>query len=116
MVYGRRNYLAHIPVAIWLGVALVEGVPLAIVGSEEVVLRYSLAYLRLEPGDVSVEEAPAIVKDELSRLLPGDQRVAAMALLDEEIQLRLPGRCRIVGRGRGEGKGDELSGLLESWS
>ena len=105
MVYGRKNWLPPVPVRVYLGIALdPEGVPLVLVGSEEVVARHSIAYATLSPGDEARIEVARRLKQEFTRLLPRDEAHIPLAVPDEDIAHRIPGKARITGvkRGRGE--------------
>ncbi len=105
IIRGRRNYLSPIETRLYLGVALdPEDAPLVLVGSRRVVERYSVSYLELRPGDVKVEELAGVVKRSLQKPLGRDRAHIPLALPEDEIIARLPGRSRITGvwKGRGE--------------
>jgi len=103
MVYGRKRYLPPVRVRLWLGIALdPEGVPRLLPGSEEVVSRYSIAYATLVPGDESRIEAARKIREELARLA-GEKAPYILAVPEQDIAMRLPGRTRLAGARRGGG-------------
>jgi len=104
MVYGRKKYLPPVPVKLSVGVALDdEGVPRVIAGSEEVVSRHSIAYFNVVPGDESRLEAASKAKREMAALAR-DMAPHVLAIPDQDIAQRLPGRARITKVRRGEGE------------
>lgn len=104
MIYGEKNYLRSVPLRLALGVVMNdEGLPLAMVGHERVVSRYSVAYAILIPGDAGIEESAERIKGELTRALKEDGYIA-MAMRKEEIASLLPGGARIVKVMRGAGE------------
>ena len=104
MVYGRKRYLPPTPVKISVGIAIdEEGIPRILAGSEEVVSRHAIAYFNVVPGDESRIDAASRAKREMARLA-GDQAPLILAVPDQDIAQRIPGKARIttVRRGRGE--------------
>lgn len=103
MVYGKKNYLRPYRMELYLGVALdEEGLPVVVVGTEDLVRSQSLAYVRLVPGDMKVEEA---ADEAIARMykVSGDDRVRAVSA--SEVSQRLPGRCDITLARKGQGAG-----------
>jgi len=108
MVYGERNYIRGVKLALALGLTLdSEGNPVAFVGSERVVERVSIAYATLIPGDNRLDEAE-LVKEELVKTLDSGSKPLAMALEVEQIKALIPGRFRILRVKPGEGAGLEI--------
>jgi len=105
MVYGRKNYLPPVRLRLALGLAVdPEGAPMVIVGPEDLVEGRSLAYVVLEPGDMSVSRAAEAVREALARALPRREAHLALGLPLEEIAQRLPGPSRIVAVKRGRAR------------
>ena len=113
MVYGKRNYIHGVEVALWLGLALLEEAPMVIVGGESFVSRYSLAYVKLVPGDLPQSNSEA-VKEALARVLDEERKPLAMGLPEEEVSFRLPGKYRILWARRG--RAGSVEEVLQSWS
>ncbi|BAN90480.1 ribosome rescue protein RqcH [Aeropyrum camini] len=107
MVYGKRNYIHHVPLRLALGVAMHRDLPQIVVGSEDAVSRYAIAYAILLPGDMSVGEAAEKLRATLSRIVSravGEEAALKVeALPSGEIEARLPGRSRIAGARAGSG-------------
>jgi len=93
-----------VPVKLSVGVALdEEGVPRVLAGSEEVVSRHSVAYFNVVPGDESRLEAASRAKREMAELAR-DKAPYVLAVPDQDIAQRVPGKARVtkVRRGLGE--------------
>ncbi|ADL18579.1 Predicted fibronectin-binding protein [Acidilobus saccharovorans 345-15] len=104
MVYGKKNYLRPLRLELYLGIALdEEGLPVVVVGPESVVLPQSIAYLRVTPGDMKVEEAAEEIISSLSRAAP--EAKVIRALDPSEVATRLPGRASISQARRGQAGG-----------
>jgi len=104
MVYGRKNYLPPVKIRLWLGIALdQEGVPRILPGSETVVSKHSIAYASLIPGDDSRIEAARRLREELARVA-GDRAPYILAVPEQDIAMRIPGRARVSGARRGGGE------------
>lgn len=104
MVYGRKNYLKPVPVRIWIGIGVdSDGIPRIIQGSREVVETYSLAYGSLVPGDERRLDTAKALKQELSKLLSRDERAYILAVPDQDLASRIPGKARITSVRRGRG-------------
>ena len=111
MVYGKKNYLPPISVRIWLGITLdEEQVPRLIQGSREVVARHSIGYVSLIPGELKRIEAAREVKKRLYKLLE-DRGEYILAVPDEDLASRIPGRSRITGVSAGGGVALNFSGI-----
>ena len=105
IIRGRRNYLPPLRMRLALGISvLTNNMPMVIVGSEHVVSKHSIVYAIIEPGDHKVEAASKEIKRVLEHRVDARLKPVIMAVPEGEIAFRLPGRSRIVGVGRGEGK------------
>ncbi|MEB3774075.1 MAG: NFACT family protein [Desulfurococcales archaeon] len=106
IIRGKRNYLPPVPVRIYIGVALDgEGAPVVVAGAREPLARYTVSYVRIDPGDTGLEELARRVREALRKPLPRSEHYIPMGLPEEEVLQRLPGRGRILGSWRGEGAG-----------
>ncbi len=107
MVYGRKNYLPPIPLRLAVGVAIdsTQGLPLVVVGPEDLVSERSLAYAVIAPGDERVEEVARRLREEWASKLAYPDSLLAEAVPLEEVKLRIPGRSRVLKVSRGSGKG-----------
>ncbi len=105
MVYGRKRYLKPLPVRIWIGIVLgLDGVPRVLAGSEEVVRRHSIAYASLIPGEEKRLEVAKRLKEALTSSLALENPEVVLAIPDEDIASRIPGRSKITGVRRGLGE------------
>ncbi|MCI4459580.1 MAG: NFACT family protein [Acidilobus sp.] len=104
MVYGKKNYVQPVRLELYLGVALdEEGLPVVVVGPKSVVAPQSLSYVRLVPGDEKVEELALEALEAMAKQAPSPDLVRSLD--PSEVAARLPGRGRIAGAWRGEGRG-----------
>ncbi len=105
IIRGKKNYLKPIRVSISIGIALdEEELPLIIIGPDNLVEGRSIAYATLEPGDMKLEDTVKTLKNMFHRVLPEESRHIPLAIPDEEIALRVPGRSRIVKVKKGKGE------------
>ena len=115
MVYGKRNYIHGVEVSLHMGVTVLEEAPIVIVGSGDVIKKYSIAYVKIVPGDTPRSDVGAI-KDALAGVLPEDLKPLALGAPEEEVEDRLPGRYRVLKAGRWEGRTSLFSEVLSSWA
>ena len=105
IIRGKRNYLPPLRMRLTLGITILDdGIPMVVVGSEHVVSKYSVVYTIIEPGDHKVEAASKEIKRVLESNVDARLKPVIMAIPESEVAFRLPGRSRIVGVRRGEGK------------
>ncbi|MCE4604007.1 MAG: NFACT family protein [Aeropyrum sp.] len=116
MVYGRRNYVHHVPLRLALGVSYVEGMPTVLAGSEESVSKFSSIYGVLIPGDLSVRESASRLKTLIAKRLEksgrDDDSLMIAAMPEEEFESRIPGRSRIVKVAIGDGDNRSLVNVV----
>jgi hypothetical protein len=74
-----------------------------VVGPKSVVAPQSLSYVRLVPGDEKVEELALEALEAMAKQAPSPDLVRSLD--PSEVAARLPGRGRIAGAWRGEGRG-----------
>ncbi|MEB3779893.1 MAG: NFACT family protein [Desulfurococcales archaeon] len=114
IIRGKRNYLKPLRVSLTIGITLdEEKLPLVIVGPESLVRDRSLVYAVLEPGDMKLEETAKMLKSMFYKILPREDRHIPLAVPDEELILRIPGRSRIVRVAKGRGRELHLIEELE---
>ena len=103
MVYGRKNYLRPVPVRIWLGIGLDnDGIPRIIQGSREVVERYSLVFASLIPGEEKRLDVARELKQKFSQMMDYDVKPFILAVPEQDLASRIPGRARITGVWKGK--------------
>lgn len=103
MVYGRKNYLRPVPVRIWLGIGLDnDGIPRIIQGSREVVERYSLVFASLIPGEEKRLDVARELKQKFSQMVDYDAKPFILAVPEQDLASRIPGRARITGVWKGK--------------
>lgn len=103
MVYGRKNYLRPVPVRIWLGIGLDnDGIPRIIQGSREVVERYSLVFANLIPGEEKRLDVARELKQKFSQMVDYDAKPFILAVPEQDLASRIPGRARITGVWKGK--------------
>ena len=115
MVYGKRSYIHGVEVALYLGVTIFENASMVIVGGEDVVKRYSIAYVKLAPGETPRSE-PRVIKESLAKVLPEDVKHLVLGVPEEEVEDRLPGRYRVLRAARGEGRTSLFSEAVGLWT
>ncbi|BAA80611.1 conserved hypothetical protein [Aeropyrum pernix K1] len=120
MVYGKRNYIHHVPLKLALGIVMHKDVPYIVAGSEEAVSRYSVAYATVLPGDMSPGEAAEKLRSTLSRLTAKaageEEALKVEAIPPEEIEKKLPGRLRIAGARVGAGDARLFENALKNYT
>ncbi|MCE4623412.1 MAG: NFACT family protein [Caldisphaeraceae archaeon] len=106
MIYGRKNFINHIEVSIFIGVALDrESLPVIISGSEDSVREQSLIYAKIVPGNLGQKDLSEKIKREFSKNLNGDPQLLILGMDEGEIASRLPGKSSIFYVKKGENKG-----------
>jgi predicted ribosome quality control (RQC) complex YloA/Tae2 family protein len=97
MIYGKKNYLKPIELKLSLGISLdEEGIPMVIVGPEDLIRVRSLAYVVVVPGNMKVSEAAKEIKERLSKIVAEEDKYLILAMPQKEIEEKLPGRVRII--------------------
>ncbi|MDK6028249.1 ribosome rescue protein RqcH [Ignisphaera sp. 4213-co] len=115
MVYGKKNYLNDVKLRLGIGLELtIDNENICnlrvVIGSENNVLRKSIAYMILEPGDLKIEE---VVNEFLSELKKRGLEVVAMAIDLNELRTKIPGKSRIVKIAVNENAKEVLEKCLE---
>ncbi len=93
MVYGQKNFLRGVRLALGIGVVYVDDSYDVIVGPPELVERRAVASVTLVPGDASVEAAAEEIREYFVKRCPDVRGLTA-----RDIAKLLPGRVRVVGR------------------
>ncbi len=115
IIRGKRNYLPPIRMRLAIGITMLdEEVPFVITGSENVVSTYSVVYVVIEPGDTKVEAASKEIKQRMENAVGPKLRPVIMAVPEDEIVFRIPGRARIASVKRGAG--ESITGILQRLS
>ncbi len=97
MIYGKKNYLKPIQLKLALGVGLdEEGIPIILVGPEDLIKQRSLAYAILIPGNEKVSEIAKVLKEKLARVVSDEVKHLILSIQLKELEERLPGRARIL--------------------
>ncbi len=103
MIYGKKNYLRPIQLKLALGISIDdEGIPIVIVGPEELVKKRSFVYAILVPGEGKVEEVATHIKEKFLEASSNEIKHLILALPLEELKDKIPGRSRILFVRRGE--------------
>jgi predicted ribosome quality control (RQC) complex YloA/Tae2 family protein len=90
MIYGERNYVRNIPLAMWLGIQISGDAFKIVMGNEAFVRKTAASYVKLTPGTFSGVELIKKIKESLVHRC--DQRYAHVihAIPDSEIAAHLP--------------------------
>lgn len=113
MVYGRKNYLRPVPVRIWIGIGLDgDRIPRILQGSREVVEHYSLVYASLVPGDGKRIDVARQIKKKFMDIVGSSEKQYIMAIPEQDLASRIPGRATITGVKKGKGELLDLSGII----
>jgi len=95
MIYGKKNFLKPFNVELYIGVAFKEGIPIIISGNEENIKQKSIVYAKILPGEESQKEVAEELKTEFSKL-DDKEKIYMLALDENEIMQKIPGKSRII--------------------
>jgi len=95
MIYGKKNFLKPFNVELYIGVAFKEGIPIIISGNEENIKQKSIVYAKILPGEKSQKEVAEELKTEFSKL-DDKEKIYMLALDENEIMQKIPGKSRII--------------------
>ncbi|MGC9133966.1 ribosome rescue protein RqcH [Caldisphaera sp.] len=96
MIYGKKNFLKPFNVELYIGVTFREEIPIIISGSEENVKLKSIVYSKIIPGEKGQKEIAEELKIEFSKLFNDKERIYMLALDENEIMQKIPGKSRII--------------------
>ncbi|MGC8566134.1 MAG: ribosome rescue protein RqcH [Caldisphaera sp.] len=105
MIYGKKNILKQFDMQIFVGIALnSEGLPVIISGNENIVKEQSLVYAKLIPGNFQVLDIAKKIKEMAEKIVIYEYKSLIVAIDDNEISQRIPGKSQIVFVKNGENK------------
>ncbi len=96
MIYGKKNFLKPINMELYLGISInKEGLPIVIIGNEDIVKERSIVYSRILPGEKKQHEIAVELKEGFAKMFNGKEKIYLKALDENEILLRIPGNSKI---------------------
>ncbi|MCS7120740.1 MAG: NFACT family protein [Candidatus Bathyarchaeota archaeon] len=90
MIYGRRNYIKNVPLEVAIGVKRVDGSFKVIGGPPEAVANQAEIFVRLVPGKEASGRLARMIREELIRSAPSEDREEIGKIPLEEIQRFIP--------------------------